>query len=153
MSCTPPTLPPGKRIYFIVMQVTRNNFSVMHSTYPYTREEEIRHSHASKQGSWCHALHIPLQLRGRDTSQSCRKTSRDHDVMHSVARHLWEEQESCKTSEDPVDQDLEAEKIRRTGRLQGKLKIERTDLAVGLARFRFTIRLVSWTVDYYKELS
>jgi hypothetical protein len=59
-----PTLTPGRRRYFTVMQVSRAH-SVMHSTYPYTREEEILHSHASKQ--------------------------RDHDVMHSTYPYTREE--------------------------------------------------------------
>jgi hypothetical protein len=42
-----PTLTPGRRRYSTVMQVSRAH-SVMHSTYPYSKEEEILYSHASK---------------------------------------------------------------------------------------------------------
>jgi hypothetical protein len=69
VSGTSHTLTPGRRRYFTVMQVSRDH-GVRHITYPYTREEEILHSHASKQGSWYQAHHIPLHQGGGDTSQS-----------------------------------------------------------------------------------
>jgi hypothetical protein len=43
---TPHTLIPWWRRYFIVMQVSMDH-GIIHSTYPYTRKEEILHSHAS----------------------------------------------------------------------------------------------------------
>ncbi len=90
-----PTLTPGRRRYFTVMQVSRDH-GVRHSTYSYSREEEKLHSHASKQESWCQALHIPLHqggggvmhctypFTGRKRYFTVMQVSRDHGAMHST---------------------------------------------------------------------